>query len=78
MARRTALQSLWRAIRDGLANFNRRLAEGGDPNDMVFHAPPQMRLLKWDTERRFLEARKSQDPKRSIADKPTNLARPSP
>jgi hypothetical protein len=78
MTRRTTLQSLWRATRDGLANFNRRLAEGGDPNDMVFHAPPTIRSLEWDTERQFVEGRKSQDPKRSIADKPANSARPSP
>jgi serine O-acetyltransferase len=77
MARRTALQSLWRATRDGLPNLNRRLAESGDSSDMVFHAPPPIRSLDWDIERRFVEARKSQDPKRPIADKPTNSGRPS-
>jgi hypothetical protein len=77
MARRTALQSLWRATRDGLANLNRRLAESGDPSDMVFHAPPPIRSLDWDIEQRFVEARKSRDPKRPIADKLTNSRRPS-
>jgi hypothetical protein len=77
MARLTALQSLWRATRDGLASFNRRLAEGGDPNDMVFHAPPPIRSLEWDIERRFVEARKSRVPNQPSADKLTNSGRPS-
>ena len=61
MKRRTALQSLWRATRHGIANFNRRLAEGGNPNDMVFHAPPPIRSLELDSERWFAEPRQTDE-----------------
>ncbi len=40
MAQRSALRSLWRATRNRLAELNRRLAEGGDPDAMVFQARP--------------------------------------
>ncbi len=58
MAQRSALQSLWRATRDGLVRLNRLLAERGDPNDMVFHAPPANLSQERDTER-IMEARRS-------------------
>ena len=57
MAPRTAFQNLWRATRYGLANLNRRLAEGGNPDDMIFQAPAT-RSLERDVERRMVEAGK--------------------
>ena len=76
MARRTAFQGLWRTARDGLANLNRRLAEGGDPADMIFQAPA-IRSIERDVERRVVEAQKSREPKRPTADTLANPARPS-
>ena len=76
MTQRTALQSLWRATRDGLAKLNRRLAESRDPDDLVFHAPA-IRSLERDVERRIVEAQKSPEPKRPTADTPANSAAPS-
>jgi hypothetical protein len=56
MAQRFALQSLWRATRNRLAELNRRLAEGGDPNEMVFQARPSNLTQSPDRER-AVEAR---------------------
>jgi hypothetical protein len=76
MAPRTAFQTLWRTTRERLANFNRRLAEGGNPDDMIFQAPA-IRSLERDAERRIVEARKSHEPKRPAADTLANSGRPS-
>jgi hypothetical protein len=58
MTRQTALRSLWRATRNRLAELNRRLAEGGDPNEMVFQARPSNFTQSQDRER-VVEARNS-------------------
>jgi hypothetical protein len=58
MTRQTALRSLWHATRSRLAELNRRLAEGGDPNDMVFQARPSNLAQSQDRER-VVEARNS-------------------
>jgi len=59
MAQNSPLKVLWRTARDGLAELNRRLAEAGDPNDMIFHAPPESHSRELDLERRLLEAQRS-------------------
>jgi hypothetical protein len=56
MAQRSALRSLWRATRNRLAELNRRLAEGGDPDAMVFQARPSNLAQSQDRER-AVEAR---------------------
>jgi hypothetical protein len=61
MAQRSALRSLWRATRNKLAEFNRRLAEGGDPNEMVFQARPSNLAQSRDRET-VVEGRNSRAP----------------
>jgi len=51
MARQSALRNFWRATRNRLAELNRRLAEGGDPNEMVFQARPWNLAQSQDRER---------------------------
>jgi hypothetical protein len=58
MPRWFADNSFWRAARNRLAELNRRLAEGGDPNEMVFQARPSNLVHSQDRER-AVEARNS-------------------
>jgi len=59
MENRSAVQTFWRAARDGLARLNRILAEADPGDDAVFHVPPRGPERTDDAERRIAEARKA-------------------
>jgi hypothetical protein len=39
MTLQPSVRNLWNAARSGLARLNRRLAESGDAEDLIFQAP---------------------------------------
>jgi hypothetical protein len=59
MDNRSAVQSLWRAARGGVARLSQRLATREPVDDAVFQAPWRGPERNDDAERRIAEARKA-------------------
>jgi len=59
MDNRSAVQSFWRATRDGLARLNQILAEADTAEDAVFQTPPRGSGRTADAERRIAKAREA-------------------
>ncbi len=57
MDNRSAVQTVWRAARDGLARLNQILAEGDRAEDAVFLVPPRGPERTDDVGQRLDEAR---------------------